>query len=207
MSINTPLLFTRREDRDLVRNSLEARQSQGKKQALAILDNYILSSGEKLGEHVKYCNECPVCKPILRLRSHVLMNDDTIAGVPYWQVVLMRSDTSQRISNYFPNKSEIIDPLTRDINRDTFIVCQLKGFNDQSIKDYFGIKSDRWNKFKMSYFKDWRQRKEEYLADLGPEAWDRWKEKHPDLCERVHANNVSYIKKDGQLHRVDSVAS
>lgn len=147
--------------------------------AAAIIDDWkVFATGETFGEHRKYCDGCPDCLVLRRKRNKLLMENEQIAGIKMYKIVNLRAQHDRGIDFYFPQTSEIYDS-NGEIDRDNYIFLQVKGFTDDQIRNYFGIKSDDWNVFKTKYFPNWRQKSHEYLSIYTQNAVKQWAASHP----------------------------
>lgn len=154
--------------------------AENRAKAAAIIDDWRLATGETFGEHRKYCDGCPDCIALFTKRNKLLeeTKETAIAGIPMWKILNLRAQHDFGINFYFPENYQIYDEHG-EIDRDYYIFCQVKGFTDDQIRKYFGIKSDDWNDFKTKYFPQWRQKSQDYLNTFTKQAIAKWTENHP----------------------------
>lgn len=165
--------------------------------AQKIVDSWRIRTGETFGEHRKYCDGCPACLICRRKRQELLNKDDNIAGVANYKVLGIRAHRDYPIQFYFPRTSEIYDQ-NGEIDRDSYIFLQGKGFTDDDIRRHFGIKSDDWNKFKNTYFPDWKQKQQDYLSIFARNAVKEYAESHPKQWQKIQFGKIKRQKLNSQ---------
>ena len=172
-------------------------ESGALKHAQEIIDNWRIPTGETFGEHRKYCDGCPACLICRRKRQQLLNKEDAVAGVANYKVLGIRAHKDYPIQFYYPRTSEIYD-VNGEIDRDSYIFLQSKGFKDDEIRRYFGIKSDDWNDFKNMYFPDWKQKQQDYLSIHAEDAVKQYAQTHPKQWAKIQLGKINRHKLTSQ---------
>lgn len=174
-------------------NEFDITQESGAlKHANQTVDNWRLSTGETFGEHKRYCDGCPACLVCRIKQQQFLKKDKAIAGVANYKVFGIRSHRDYDIDFYFPKTSEFFS--NGEIDRDFYIFLQSRGFKDDAIRHYFGIKSDDWNNFKNFFFPNWKNKKEDYLSIYANIALKQYAVTHPKQWAKIQFGKIARHK-------------
>lgn len=133
---------------------------------------------ETYAEHKKNCLVgCGLCAP-LRCRERAIQDSENreIAGVPGKAVNDYRVHFNEQstIEYWFKNKTDILDP-NGGYKEWVYILLQSQDFSDSQIRRYFNINNSEWSRFKKNHFPNWKDDKDDILAERGPKAFQKWK--------------------------------
>lgn len=132
-------------------------------------------------EHRSHCDGCVYCEH-LRLLEEAIKQDENLDKVyqetgvsEERQIYLRESLEPQRIEDFNFEPGDIYTK-TGQINRETYLVLKFVEFKDTEIRDYFGINTNKWAKFKKQEFPKWKTKdnKDSVLANEAFSAYKRW---------------------------------
>lgn len=135
-----------------------------------------------LKSHLERCGGCPLCNPYRNLIHSQISNEEINdvskeTGVSPEQILRIRASNREEpiISDYVHNISDFFDK-NGNIDVDKYLLLRFFCFNDEDIRQHFGIKRGPWVKFKKKRFPGYNNTEEykEYFGPLCTRAYQKW---------------------------------